>query len=46
MKAIVNIDRVAVARELLGELMTYTTVSTVCASSLLGGLVDLDVLDD
>lgn len=26
--------------------MTYTTVSTVCASSLLRGLVDLDVLDD
>lgn len=25
---------------------TYTTVSTVCASSLLRGLVDLDVLDD
>jgi len=26
--------------------MTYTTVSTVCASSLLRCLVDLDVLDD
>lgn len=26
--------------------VTYTTVSTVCASSLLGSLVDLDVLDD
>jgi hypothetical protein len=25
---------------------TYTTVSTVCSSTLLGGLVDLDVLDD
>lgn len=25
---------------------TYTTVSTVCASSLLRGLVDLDVPDD
>lgn len=25
---------------------TYTTVSTVCPSSLLWGLVDLDVLDD
>lgn len=25
---------------------TYTTVSTVCAPSLLGSLVDLDVLDD
>lgn len=25
---------------------TYTTVGTVSASSLLGGLVDLDVLDD
>ena len=24
----------------------YTTVSTVCSSALLGGLVDLDVLDD
>lgn len=26
--------------------ITYTTVSTVCAAALLGGLVDLDVLDD
>lgn len=26
--------------------MTYTTVGTVSASSLLGCLVDLDVLDD
>ena len=26
--------------------MTYTTVSTICASSLLRCLVDLDVLDD
>lgn len=26
--------------------MTYATVSTVGSSSLLGGLVDLDVLDD
>jgi hypothetical protein len=26
--------------------LTYTTVGTVCPSSLLGGLVDLDVLDD
>ena len=25
---------------------TYSTVGTVCASPLLGGLVDLDVLDD
>jgi hypothetical protein len=25
---------------------TYATVRTVCPSSLLGGLVDLDVLDD
>lgn len=25
---------------------TYTTVSSVSSSSLLGGLVDLDVLDD
>lgn len=25
---------------------TYTTVGTVCAAALLGGLVDLDVLDD
>jgi hypothetical protein len=24
----------------------YTTVSTVCSSALLGGLVDLDVLDN
>jgi hypothetical protein len=24
----------------------YTTVSTVCSSALLGGLVDLDVLND
>jgi hypothetical protein len=28
------------------ERETYTTVSTVCAAALLGGLVDLDVLDD
>lgn len=27
-------------------MVTYTTVGTVCPSSLLGGLVDLDVLDD
>ena len=27
-------------------MLTYATVSTVCASSLLGRLVDLDVLDD
>ena len=26
--------------------MTYTAVSAVCASPLLGSLVDLDVLDD
>lgn len=26
--------------------MTYTAVSAVCAPSLLGGLVDLNVLDD
>lgn len=26
--------------------LTYTTVSSVGSSSLLGGLVDLDVLDD
>jgi hypothetical protein len=26
--------------------MTYATVGTVCAAALLGGLVDLDVLDD
>lgn len=26
--------------------MTYTAVSAVCAPSLLGGLVDLDVLDN
>lgn len=25
---------------------TYSTVGTVCPSALLGGLVDLDVLDD
>ena len=25
---------------------TYATVGTVCAAALLGGLVDLDVLDD
>lgn len=25
---------------------TYTTVSTVCPAALLGGLVDLDVLDN
>ena len=31
---------------LFGYQVTYTTVGTVCASSLLGGLVDLDVLDD
>lgn len=28
------------------EWKTYTTVGTVCPSSLLGGLVDLDVLDN
>ncbi len=28
------------------NVVTYTTVSTVCASPLLGSLVDLDVLDD
>ena len=28
------------------EVQTYTTVSTVCAPPLLGGLVNLDVLDD
>lgn len=27
-------------------ILTYTTVSTVCAAALLGGLVDLDVLDN
>ena len=26
--------------------MTYATVGTVCPAALLGGLVDLDVLDD
>lgn len=29
-----------------GSWSTYTTVSTVCATALLGGLVDLDVLDN
>lgn len=29
-----------------GSGITYTTVSTVCATALLGGLVDLDVLDN
>ncbi len=28
------------------EKYTYTTVGTVCASALLGGLVDLNVLDN
>jgi hypothetical protein len=27
-------------------LQTYPTVGTVCAAALLGGLVDLNVLDD
>jgi len=31
---------------LSGWMFTYTTVSTVGAAALLGGLVDLDVLDD
>lgn len=30
----------------LGRDSTYTTVGTVCASALLGSLVDLDVLDN
>lgn len=30
----------------LCQMSTYATVGTVCAAALLGGLVDLDVLDD
>jgi len=33
-------------RYLEGHGMTYATVGTVCAAALLGGLVDLDVLDN
>jgi hypothetical protein len=34
------------AKKCQGSTRTYTSVSAVCAPSLLGGLVDLDVLDD
>lgn len=30
----------------MAVVLAYTTVSTVCAAALLGGLVDLDVLDN
>jgi hypothetical protein len=30
----------------IGEAKTYATMSTVCSAALLGGLVDLDVLDN
>jgi len=33
-------------RSCLDELVTYTTVGTVCPSALLRGLVDLNVGDD
>ena len=42
------VDLVLLVRmdERKGWMEPYTTVSTVCSAALLGGLVDLDVLDD
>lgn len=36
----------SVANRCLWRVLTYATVGTVCPAALLGGLVDLDVLDD